>query len=151
MWVLRRELREFKGQGIDGEKVERERASWNLNGQTGLSGLEAKREELDGECNWRCEAGRWYQGQWWVSGVWRAESEGKKTGGTEKRWGGPRDTTQGRRRGSRDGGESSKGEGGHGDSENESRWRKSGRKAGRIGNENDAEQMLDRCEEEAVE
>ena len=99
------------------EKGERERASWNLKGQMGLPGLEERREELDGEGNWRCETGSWYQDQWRDSGVWRAESEGKKTGGTEKTLERTGETTQG---GGRSSGGSSKGERGHGDSENES-------------------------------
>ena len=47
------------------EKRERERASWNLKGQMGLAGLEERREELDGEGNWGCEAGSLYQDQCW--------------------------------------------------------------------------------------
>ena len=72
----------------------------------------------------------------------------------KKLWKGPRERTQGRGRSSGDGGGSSKGERGHGDSENESRWKKSGRK-GRRGSEtkmtpSEVQQMLDWCEEEAA-
>ena len=70
-----RDSREKRGKGTS--ELESQRAD-------GIVRSRGNMEELDGEGNWRCEAGSWYQDQWWDSGVWRAESEGKKTGGMGK-------------------------------------------------------------------
>ena len=78
----------------------------------------------------------------------------KRQAGLKKRWRGPRERTQVGRKNQRRWRWVVKRRNGHGDGENESRWRKSGRKEGR-GSEtkmtpSEVQQMLHWCEEEAA-